>query len=100
MSDKPVKLNLSDICLAVELPEQVLLELVSHDIIQPQGERPSEWRFDVTMVTVVKRAVRLHRDLDLDWTAVAVIEELLEQREQLLAENAALRRRLHRFLEH
>lgn len=98
MNDSQFKLTLSELCLAVELPEQTFLELVRYDIVRPEGQQPAEWAFDATMVSIAKRAVRLHRDLELDWAAIAVIEELIEQREQLQSENASLRRQLQRFL--
>lgn len=99
MNEHYIALSLTEVCLAVELPEHAVVELVEHDIVNPVGNDPSEWRFDATMVTIAKRAVRLYRDLELDWAAVAIIEELIEQREQLQSENAELRRRLQRFLD-
>lgn len=99
MTDHYFKMSLSDICLAVQLPETVFVELVRHDIVHPAGEAPEEWVFDTTMVEIAKRAARLHRDFELDWPAVAVIEELIEQREQLQSENDLLRRQLQRFLD-
>ena len=99
MHDHYIELTLADICQAVELPEQVFVELVKHDIVCPTGEQASEWSFDVTMVSIARRAVRLHRDLELDWPAIAVIVDLIEQRDRLQSENELLRQRLSRFLE-
>ena len=98
MNDHYLELSLVDICEAVELPEQTFVELVEHGIIRPGGRQPSEWSFDLTMVSIAKRALRLHRDLDLDWAAVAVIVDLIEERDRLQAENEQLRQRLQRFL--
>jgi len=98
MNDYYIDLSLDDICEAVELPQQTFVELVEHGIVRPKGELPSEWLFDLTMVSLAKRASRLHRDLDLDWAAIAIIVELVEDRELLKAENDALRQRLQRFL--
>jgi len=93
------KLTLSEICMAVHLPEHELVELVQHDIVNPIGEAPDVWVFDTAMVGIAKRAARLQRDLELDWAAIAVIEKLIEQREELQSENLQLRARLQRFLE-
>lgn len=98
MIDQYITLNLDDICQAVELPEQSFVELVEHGIITPIGEFPSQWSFDLTMVSIAKRASRLHRDLELDWAAIAVIVELIEERDSLKSENDALKQRLQRFL--
>lgn len=99
MTEHFFKLSLTDICLAVELPETVFVELVHHDIVRPIGSVPEHWQFDTAMIGIAKRAARLHRDLELDWEAVAVVEKLIEQREQLQRENQLLRRRLERFLD-
>lgn len=99
MTEHYFKLSLTDICLAVELPEAVFVELVQHEILRPVGAVPEQWEFDAAMVSVAKRAARLHRDLELDWAAVAVVEKLIEQREQLQSENQLLRRQLQRFLD-
>lgn len=93
------KLSLTDICLAVELPQEVIVELVQHDIVRPVGAAPEHWEFDAAMLEIARRAVRLHRDLELDWPAVAIVEQLIEHREQLQMENELLRRRLERFLD-
>lgn len=49
-------------------------------------------------MSIVRRATRLHRDLELDWAAVALVENLIEEREQLIMENEVLTQRLQRFL--
>ncbi len=93
-----VEFTLADMCLAIDLPEQAFIELVEHNIITPQGISPEEWSFDLQMISVARRASRLHRDLDLEWSAVAMLLDLLEQRDRLLTENQDLRQRLERFL--
>lgn len=99
MTDHYFKLSLTDICVAVELPEAVIVELVHHDIVHAEETAQEQWIFDTAMISIAKRAARLHRDLELDWAAVAVVEKLIQQREQLQLENELLRRQLERFLD-
>ncbi len=99
MSDHTVELNLNDMCNAIELPKQTFFKLVEHGILEPKGKDPAEWSFDLTMVSIAKRANRLHQDLQLNWAAVAIVIELIEEREQLQTENEALNQRLKRFLQ-
>lgn len=98
MNDYTLKVSFTEICQAVDLSEKTVVELVEHDIVQTQGDEEGTWFFDVAMVSVAKRAVRLRRDLDLDWSAIAMVLELVEQRDQLKAENESLKRMLQRFL--
>ncbi|MFT4861131.1 MAG: chaperone modulatory protein CbpM [Pseudohongiellaceae bacterium] len=98
MSNHTIEITLSEICQAVNLSEQKIVELVEHDIVHPIGPEPASWSFDVAMVSTARRAARLHQDLELEWSAVAVIVELIQQRDQLIAENETLKKRLQRFL--
>ena len=98
MNDYTLKVSFTEICQALDSSEQTVVELVKHDIVKTQGEEDGKWVFDVAMVSVAKRAVRLRRDLDLDWSAIAMVLELVEQRDQLKAENESLKRMLQRFL--
>ena len=97
MSDY-ILLRLSEVCQELNLPREACEELVEHGIVRPAGKRPEEWAFDITSVSVIRRASRLRRDLDLDWSAVALVVSLLEERDQLRAELETLQQRLDRFL--
>ena len=57
-----------------------------------------DWSFDAGSAHWMQRAIRLHRDLEIDWVAVAMLIDLLREREKLHRENRALRQRLGRFL--
>jgi chaperone modulatory protein CbpM len=48
-------------------------------------------------LVVVKRALRLRRDLDLEWAGIALALELMAELEQLRHENSQLKQRLSRF---
>ncbi|RZI70989.1 MAG: chaperone modulatory protein CbpM, partial [Rubrivivax sp.] len=45
----------------------------------------------------LKRAVKLHQELELEWEGVALALELLEEVQHLRSENTMLRQRLGRF---
>lgn len=98
MNDHAKEMTLMELCEAVDLPEQTFIQMVEHGIVEPSGDEPAQWSFDLTMVSIVRRATRLHRDLELDWAAVALVENLIEEREQLIMENEVLTQRLQRFL--
>ncbi len=91
-------LRLEEVCRCVEISEELLAEFVAQGIVAPQGDTPSEWRFDANSVSTLKRAVRLQRELDIDWAGVAVALDLLREVDTLRAENRMLRQRLERFL--
>lgn len=95
-----LQVTVRELCECEDISETVLVEAVEHEIVVPlTGERSSEWVFDVTHVVWIRKAVHLRRDLDLDWVAIAMVIDLLRQREQLDQENQLLKQRLERFLE-
>jgi chaperone modulatory protein CbpM len=51
------------------------------------------------MVFTALRALRLHQELEIDWSGIALAIELLDELEQLRDENRMLRQRLRRFMD-
>lgn len=94
-----VQWRMEEFCRLVELPADCLIEIVEQGIVDPSGDRPEEWLFDASALAVVRRAARLQHDLQIDWAGIALALSLLDELEQLRAENRMLRQRLSRFLE-
>ena len=92
-------LSFTEVCLKTGLAQDVVVEIIEHGIVEPIGASPDEWLFSPAMLIVTKKAVRLHRDLEVDWAGIALAIELLDEVEQLREKNAHLQRRLGRFLE-
>ncbi len=92
-----VQFSLREFCQCAELPEESLLQIVEHGIIEPSGPTPEQWLFDAGALATARRAMRLQRELDIEWAGIALALQLLGELEQLRAENSLLRRRLSRF---
>lgn len=86
-----------ELCQSIHISEHCLIEIVEHGIVEPKGSTLTDWAFDVQSFSVVRKAVRLQRDLELDWSATALALSLLEKIEQLDANNEYLRQRLKRL---
>ncbi len=94
-----VKISVSELCEREELSRSLLVQLVQYEIAQPvAGSTVDDWIFDVTSAHWMTRAVRLRRDLDIDWVAVAMLIDLLRERDRLSQENEYLQQRLGRFM--
>jgi chaperone modulatory protein CbpM len=91
-------LSLHDTCHALGIPADQIIEIVALGIVAPAGGSPDTWEFDLHMLSTARRAQRLQRDLHLDWEAVALVLDLLHERERLQQENALLHRQLQRLL--
>ncbi|MFJ3524024.1 chaperone modulator CbpM [Pseudomonas sp. NPDC090203] len=90
--------DMHEFCQVVDMPVAYVMEIVEHGIVEPQGTRPDEWLFDTYSLSVAKRAVKLHHELELEWDGVALALNLLDELEQVRAENRMLKQRLGRFL--
>lgn len=94
-----MRITISEFCEREGLSQGTVVELVEYDIARPLNkDSTSAWQFDANAVHWMKRAIRLQRDLELDWVTVAAMIDLLRQREKLLQENKNLRSQLDRFL--
>lgn len=92
-------LSFTEVCLQTGVAEDTVFEIVEQGIIEPIGATPDEWLFTPTMLVVTKKAVRLHRDLEVNWAGIALALELLDEVEQLREQNRSLQRRLSRFVD-
>ncbi|CRL49095.1 MULTISPECIES: chaperone modulator CbpM [Pseudomonas] len=93
-----VHLDLAEFCEATDLSDVYVIEIVEHGILEPQGKQPKDWRFNDYELSLAKRAAKLRRDLELEWEGVALALDLLEEVQQLRAENRMLKQRLGRLV--
>jgi chaperone modulatory protein CbpM len=93
-----LQISFQDLCEVTELPSATVIEIVEQGIIEPVGEGPDGWFFSTQMIVVTKKAQRLHRDLGIDWSGIGLALTLLDEMEQLRAENECLQRQLEKFL--
>ncbi len=97
MSSLILQLDIHEFCQCAELPQALLLEIIDHGIVEPNGATPEQWLFDANALAIVKHALRLHNELQIEWAGIALALQLLNELEQLRTENSQLRRRLSRF---
>ena len=86
------------LCATTSLSSQTVIEIIDHGIVDPEGSDLESWRFDAEMISIAEKASRLHRDLEIDWSGIALALSLLDEVAQLRRENQHLRARLNRFL--
>lgn len=95
-----VLITFEELCQATPLPTDAVYEVIEHGIVEPvEGGNEAEWRFESHVTTLLQKALRLQRDLDINWQGIAMVLDLLEERDQLLQQNRMLQQRLSRFLE-
>ena len=95
-----VKISFYELCECMPLPQETVKDVIEHGIVEPvAGSDTQTWQFESHITTRLQKAIRLQRDLDINWQGIAMVLELLEERDRLIQENALLQQRLSRFLQ-
>lgn len=85
-----VEFTLGSLCQASGAEPEQVRALIDECLLDPTGTSAEEWRFSGDALPRTRRALRLVRDLELDWPGVALVMALLEENERL---RSLLRRR-------
>ena len=77
--EEEVQLSLAELCQACNAERELVLQLVEHGVIEPQGHAPQLWVFTGTSLQRTRVALRLLRDLELILPGAALAVELLDE---------------------
>lgn len=100
MSETRSSITYSELCQIEGIQSELVLDIVEYGIVTPiEPTQDDEWRFESSSVYWIKKASRLHSDLEIDWIAVAMVIELLQQKDKLEKENARVKKLLQRFMQ-
>lgn len=81
--DERVTFTLREFCDACGVRSQLVLEMVAEGVIEPARPSDPEWRFHGHALVRAQRALRLVRDLDVNWPGAALALDLLDEIERL-----------------
>lgn len=76
-------LTLDELSQAVRLRSKVVIEMVEHHLIEPQGDSPTSWKFDSVCLKRAKIAASFYRDLEINMPGIGIALDLLEKIEYL-----------------
>ena len=100
MSELIFSMTLDELCESEGIATELVIEMVEYGIVKPlQADHHKQWQFDSTSVHWLKKSLRLQRDFEIDWIAVAMVIDLMQKNEALQKENAAFQRHIERFIE-
>ena len=77
--EEEVQMTLAELCRACDAERELVLQLVEHGVIEPQGSAPQVWVFTGASLQRTRVALRLLRDLELNLPGAALAVDLLEQ---------------------
>ena len=78
--------TLRELCRACGVHAELVIEMVEEGVLEPRGGAPAEWRFPGSAVTRAQKALKLARDLRVNWPGAALVLDLLEEIETLRLE--------------
>lgn len=73
-----------ELCRFCDADETWVTELVEHGVLDPEGQSFREWHFRGINIVRAKKARRLQRDLGINVAGIAMVLDLLQEREDLL----------------
>jgi chaperone modulatory protein CbpM len=81
--DERVTFTLSEFCQACGVQRELVIEMVEEGVIEPAAKDAAEWRFYGQSLVRAQTALRLVRDLDVNWPGAALALDLLEELDRL-----------------
>lgn len=76
-------LTMTELCHFCSADTQWVFELIEHGVVDPANGPESEYAFEAVSVLRAKKARRLERDLGINMAGIALVLDLLEERDQL-----------------
>ena len=95
--DERTVFTLHELCRACGVHAELVIEMVEEGVVEPRGAAPAEWRFSGSAVTRAQKALKLARDLRVNWPGAALALDLLEEVERLRIERHRERYRTGRL---
>jgi chaperone modulatory protein CbpM len=77
--EEDVPMSLAELCQACDAEHELVLQLVAHGVIEPQGAGPQAWVFAGASLRRTRTALRLLRDLELNLQGAALALDLLDE---------------------
>lgn len=81
--DEQFKLSLNELCQACSASTRLIIELVEEGALEISGTQQTQWQFSGTSLLKAQTAMRLHRDLGINSSGIALALELLDKIESL-----------------
>ncbi|MCE2519262.1 MAG: chaperone modulator CbpM [Alphaproteobacteria bacterium] len=81
--DERTVFTLRELCVACGVHAEIVIEMVEEGVLDPRGADQADWRFSGSAVTRAQKALKLARDLRVNWPGAALALDLLEEIERL-----------------
>mgnify|MGYP001818115285 CR=1 FL=1 len=83
-------LSMSELTMFCDTNADWVIRLVEHGVVTPVTQTTPEWQFTPPEIARARKAARLMRDLGLNVAGVALVLDLIEERDALARKLAML----------
>lgn len=80
-----ITFSLNELCEICRIQNEEAEDFVRYDILVPNGTSMTQWTFDMEQLQRLRKAIRLRRDLELNYAGIALVMQLLAEIEELRA---------------
>jgi chaperone modulatory protein CbpM len=77
--DEAWEKSLLELCRVCHTDIDVVIEMVDYGLLEPKGHSSEDWSFNVNDFRRLQKALRLHRDLEINLAGVALALDLMEE---------------------
>ncbi len=84
------EIGFDELCHIYHITPDFIQELIAYGTIEPHGNTVTTWRFDSQQLRIIRTAIHLHHDLEVNHAGIALAIDLLEQIQDMQAELNAL----------
>lgn len=76
-------LSFEELCQAIDLQRDLVIEMIEQHLIEPEGHSPNDWQFDNIALKRAKTAANFYRDLEVNLEGIALALDLMDKIEIL-----------------
>ncbi|WP_371195926.1 chaperone modulator CbpM [Glaciecola sp. SC05] len=88
-----------ELCHNQGISHETIVEIIEYGIAKPlDAEQYDEWTFDLDSAYWIKKALKINRELHIDWVATSMVISLIRKNNMLEQKNAQLQQLLDRLL--
>src|SRR3990167_10841663 len=84
--EEVAELNFDELCAAGGVSPDFIIDLIAYGTIEPKGASLATWRFDANHLQIIRIAMHLHEDLEINHAGIALAMDLMQQIEELRSE--------------
>lgn len=84
--------TLKELCDICRISSELIDDLMEYQIITEKSFQHEEWRFNNVELKRIQTALRLQHDLEINWSGIALVLDLLDELHALREQSELLER--------